>query len=147
MRRCDFTPEQKRMNLKQTLTNGMSPETMKNDPRFHIPDQSVPCNERLPPKLEEFIPKEYLPDVLLVHDPHGVADGKQGRSGYGNVRFEADVPIRYMRTRPEPTTDRHSSNFAHLYLSPSNLCGHGIYICLQATSVVMEITRSSTMRR
>jgi len=132
MRMRDYIPEQKqrlisvaRINLKQSLTNGMSPETMKNDPRFHIPDQSDPCNERLPPKLEEFIPKEYLPDVLLVHDPHGVAEGEQGRPGYGTAPFEADVPIRYVRTRPEPTTDRHSSNFAHLYLSPSNLCGHG----------------------
>ena len=125
MRMRDFTPAQMRMNLKQTLTNGMSPETVKDDPRFHIPDQSIPCNEPLPPKLEEFIPKEYLPNVLLVHDPHGIAEGKKEGSGDCNVQFEADVPIRYIRARPEPTTDGHSSNVAHLYLSPRNICGRG----------------------
>ena len=125
MRMCDFTPEQRRMTLKQTLTYGMSPETIKDDPRFHIPDQSDPCNERLPPKLEEFIPKEYLPDVLLVHDPHGIAEGKHNDSGYWKVQFKADVPIRYIRRRPKPTTDGHSNNFAHLYLSLGNLCGRG----------------------
>ena len=117
-----------RMNLKRALTNGMSPEAIKDDPRFHIPDQSVPCNEHLPPKLEEFIPKEYLPDILLVHDPHGVADGDgdaQGRSRHGDVQFKPDIPIRYTRARPKPMTDGHSSNIAHLYLSPNNLCGRG----------------------
>ena len=113
------------MNLKQTLTNSTNPEIIKNYPRFHIPDQSDPCNERLPPKLEEFIPKEYLPNVLLVHDPHGIAEGKQEGSGSCNVQSEAAVPIRYTRTRPKPTTDGHSSNVAHLYLSPRNLCGRG----------------------
>ena len=132
MRVRDFTPEQKqrllsaaRTNLKQTVTKGMSPETMKNDPRFHIPDQSVPYNERLPPKLEEFIPKEYLPNILLVHDPHSVTKGKHGDSSRYDVQFEADVPIRYTRARPKPMKDGHSSNSAHLYLSSSNLCGEG----------------------
>ena len=132
MRVPHFTPEQKqciisaaRRNLKQTLTNSTNPEIIKNNPRFRIPDQSDPCNERLPPKLEEFIPKEYLPDVLLVHDPHGIAEGKQEGSGSSHVQFEAAVPIRYIRARPEPTKDGHSSNVAHLYLSPRNLCGQG----------------------
>jgi len=132
MRMRDSTPEQKqrlisaaRMNLKQTLAKGMNPDNMKNDPRFHIPDQSIPSNERLPPNLEEFIPKEYLPDVLLVHDPHGVAVGVKRYPGDGDVQSEADVPIRYTRALPEPMTDGHADNVAHLYLSPSNLCGRG----------------------
>ena len=124
-----LTPEQNilaaRMNLKQTLTKDMSPEMMKVDPRFHIPDQTVPSNERLPPKLEEFIPKEYLPDVLLVHDPHGVAVGVKRYPSDGHVQFDAGVPIRYKRALPEPMTDGHAGNVAHLYLSPSNLCGRG----------------------
>jgi hypothetical protein len=132
MRMHNFTPEQKhrlisvaRMNLKQTLTKGMSPKTIKDDPRFHIPDQSVPWNGRLPPKLEEFIPKEYLPDVLLLHDPHLVAEGKKRVCDDGGVQFEAGVPIRYRRALPKPMTDEHASNVAHLYLSPGNLCGRG----------------------
>ena len=121
---CDFTPEQKRMNLKHFLTKSKNPEIIKNDPRFHIP-QSVPCNGRLPPKLEEFIPKEYLPDVLLVHDPDGIAEGTHNYPRYCDDQFEADVPIRYIRARPKPTTDGHSNNFAHLYLSADNFCGRG----------------------
>ena len=128
----DFTPEQMqrlisaaRMSLKQTLTYDMRPETIKNDPRFHIPDQSVPCNMRYPPKLEEFIPKEFLPDILLVHDPYGVAAGEGGVQVCSDVQLKADVPIRYVRARPKPMTDGDSSNLAHLYLSSNNLCGHG----------------------
>ena len=113
------------MNPKRTLTNVMSPEAIKDDPPFHIPDQSVPSNERLPPKLEEFIPKEYLPDVLLVHDPYGLAKGEHEGLRHCNLQFQADVPIRYTRARPEPTTDGHSSNSAHLSLSARNLCGRG----------------------
>jgi hypothetical protein len=128
----DFTREQRklfisgaRQDLKKALTKGMDPEAVKKDPRFHIPDQSLPSNERLPPKLEEFIPKEYLPDVLLVHDPYGVTDGEEKRPSDGNVRFEAAAPVRYTRTLPKPTTDGHTSNVAHLYLSPSSICGRG----------------------
>jgi len=126
----NFTPEQKqllfstaRTNLKQTITKGIKPEILKDDPRFHIPDQSPPWTGPLPPKLEEFIPKEYLPDVLLVYDPCGVTDGVLEDSGH--VQFDECVPIRYTRAHPERKTDGHSSNSAHLYLSPDNLCGSG----------------------
>ena len=128
----DLAPAQKkaflsaaRRRLKQTLTTGMDPTAVKNDPRWAIPDQSAPSNERLPPKLEEFIPKEYLPDVLLVHDPQGVTAGEERRPSDGDIRFEAGVPIRYKRMYPEPMTDGHTSNVAHLYLSASNVCGRG----------------------
>jgi hypothetical protein len=126
----DFSPPEKRKalvsmlrnNPEMTLTMHMGPE---NDPRFHIPDQSVPSNERLPPKLEEFIPKEYLPDVLLVHDPQGVAQGERKCSRDGYAQFKEDVPIRYSRVFPTPMTDGRASNVAHLYLSEGNLCGSG----------------------
>jgi hypothetical protein len=132
MRVSDVTPEQKqrlvlavRSNFKQTITKGMTPEITKVDPRFHIPDQSVPSNQP-PPKLEEFIPKEYLPDVLLVYDPSCVADGRHGRCfSDGELQSEAVVPIRYTRTHSAPMKDEHLSNVAHLYLSPRNLCGTG----------------------
>ena len=124
-----FTPEQKKLALsaarrclKQILTTGMDPTIVKNDPRWAIPDQSTPSNERLPPKLEEFIPTEYLPDVLLVHDPHDVTEGV---IRYPMDQLKTDVPIKYLRILPKPTTDAHTSNIAHLYLSPGNLCGHG----------------------
>jgi hypothetical protein len=117
-----------RMELKQVLTWGMDPEDIEEDPRFHIPDQSVPSNERLPPKLEEFIPTECLPDILLVHDPYDLAAGTEGDRVDGCVQFEADVPIRYKRKHPGPITvtgGQQTSNVGHIYLSPSNLCGRG----------------------
>jgi len=126
----DFTPELKqhlfltaRTHLKQTITKGIKPEILKDDPRFHIPDQSPPWTGPLPPKLEEFIPKEYLPDVLLVYDPCRLTDGVWEDSGH--VQFDECVPIRYTRAHPERKTDGQSSNSAHLYLSPDNLCGSG----------------------
>ena len=132
MRVSDFTPEQKqrlfstaRTNLKYTITKGIEPEILKDDPRFHIPDQSPPWTGPRPPKLEEFVPKEYLPDVLLVYDPGDVTEGSMAYYGYNDIQFDKCVPIRYTRTHPEPMADGHSSNSAHLYLSPRNLCGTG----------------------
>ena len=128
----DFTPEQKqrlfsiaRTHHKQTITEGIEPEILKDDPRFHIPDQSLPWTGPLPPKLEESIPKDYLPDVLLVYDPCDVTDGSMSPYGYHDIQFDECVPIRYTRAHPEPMTGGHSSNSAHLYLSPKNLCGTG----------------------
>ena len=112
-----------RTHLKQTITKGIEPEILKDDPRSHIPDQSPPWTGPLPPKLEEFIPKEYLPDVLLVYDPCGVTDGVLEDSGH--VQFDECVPIRYTRAHPEPRTDGQLNNSAHLYLSSNNLCGNG----------------------
>jgi hypothetical protein len=82
---------------------GMDSKTMGNDPRFYIPDQFVLSNAPLPHNLEEFIPKEYLPDVLLVHDPRGVTEGVEKLPSDGNVQF-TDVPTRYERKLPEPMT-------------------------------------------
>ena len=55
----------------------------------------------LPPKLEEFIPKEFLPDVLLVYDPDGCTNGRQGLKEFGEpttpILEENRKPIRYRR--------------------------------------------------
>jgi hypothetical protein len=111
-----------RKHLKEFLTTGMDPTTVKNDPRWAMPDQSDLSNEPLPPKLEEFIPNEYFPDVLLVHDPQKVTAGVERRPNHKPVTA---APIRYTRVLPKPRTDGHASNIADLYLSASNLCGRG----------------------
>ena len=125
----NLTPEKKelllsaaRRHLKQLLTKDMDPTKIKNDPRWAIPDQSAPSNERLPPKLEEFIPKEHLPDVLLVHDPQNVTQGIKGGPSGRPVRFKV---IRYKRILPELTAGERRGKIANLYLSANNLCGRG----------------------
>jgi hypothetical protein len=110
-----------RKEIKLALTKGMDPKTAKNDPRFHIPDQSVPSpNERLPPKLEEPIPIRFLPEVLLVYDPSNVVFGRERYRN--NVQFDDVVPRRYKRKHPAA---KQTSNVGHIYLSPKNLCGRG----------------------
>jgi hypothetical protein len=66
------------------------------------------------PKLEEFIPKEYLPDVLIVHD-------RDNLTSYG---IKDSITRRYVRRYPthDPTTP---TKEAHLYLSKSQEFGRG----------------------
>ncbi|KAI0767599.1 hypothetical protein C8Q74DRAFT_1203803 [Fomes fomentarius] len=80
------------------------------------------------PKLEEFIPSEYLPDVLLVHDPQNVThSGKEGNAK------DKDEPIQYKRFYPfrqnaDKTEDSGippKENIAHLHLNKSNRLGSG----------------------
>ncbi|KAL4253255.1 hypothetical protein ABKN59_004756 [Abortiporus biennis] len=73
------------------------------------------------PKLEEFIPDVFFPDVLLVHDPHNVAIGFARVTSSGK-------PKRYKRVLPKfPQDDNRtaSENVAHLYLHPKNRLGSG----------------------
>ncbi|KAI0767598.1 hypothetical protein C8Q74DRAFT_966700 [Fomes fomentarius] len=80
------------------------------------------------PKLEEFIPSEYLPDVLLVHDPQNVT-----RSRKADHAEDKDEPIQYKRFYPfrqnaDKTEDSGTppkENIAHLHLSQSNRLGSG----------------------
>ncbi|RPD61823.1 hypothetical protein L226DRAFT_506637 [Lentinus tigrinus ALCF2SS1-7] len=77
------------------------------------------------PKLEEFIPEEYLPDILMVHDLHNVTNAKKpGRSDV--------VPIKYKRFYPAPSKDSREEegsakkeNIAQLHLSKDNRFGAG----------------------
>jgi hypothetical protein len=49
------------------------------------------------PKLEEWIPEQYLPEVLVVYDPDCVA--------YGTDRSQMKI---YKRTHPPPASTRES---------------------------------------
>ncbi|KAI0329811.1 hypothetical protein GY45DRAFT_841765 [Cubamyces sp. BRFM 1775] len=68
------------------------------------------------PKLEEFIPDEYFPDELLVHDPD-------------NTTLQSETPtkpIRYLRCHPVIRRAINAkTRVAHLYLSKENRFGAG----------------------
>ncbi len=80
------------------------------------------------PKLEEFIPSEYLPDVLLVHDPQNVTHSRKE-----DDTKDKDEPIQYKRFYPfrqnadntEESGTPRKENIAHLHLSKSNRLGSG----------------------
>ena len=67
----------------------------------------ISTKTKRPPKLEEFIPYAFLPDILLVNDDDDCATGKQGlRKGIQSVKEgsdrigEGDSQRRYHRVLP-----------------------------------------------
>jgi hypothetical protein len=69
----------------------------------------------LPPKLEEFIPDELFPDILLVYDPDGCALGDQGQNDENRDRNEKTStslsstntkPVRYKRVFPASSSGK-----------------------------------------
>ncbi|KAH9903248.1 hypothetical protein C8Q73DRAFT_633651 [Cubamyces lactineus] len=77
------------------------------DPRFSVKGL---------PKLEEFIPEEYFPDELLVHDPENTTHQPQTPT----------KPIRYLRCHPDIKRAANAeTRVAHLYLSKENRFGAG----------------------
>ncbi|RDX52430.1 hypothetical protein OH76DRAFT_1433883 [Lentinus brumalis] len=74
------------------------------------------------PKLEEFIPEEHLPDILMVHDPNNVTNAR--KAGRSDV-----VPIKYKRFYPTPINDEENGDskgkVSQLYLNKTNRFGTG----------------------
>lgn len=85
----------------------------------------------LPPKLEEFLPKEFFPDILIVHDSDDCASGNQGwRVGSHSSSDHADGKhvYRYKRVLPEPESEgglNNSPRIAALNLSAKQMHAFG----------------------
>lgn len=86
------------------------------------------------PKLEEDIPKYYLPDILYVHDPHDVTMTEEDDYRYARSRtFKPRAPMVYKRMHPKLSRDSAKDNNlptsppreAHLYLAHQNRIGVG----------------------
>lgn len=77
-------------------------------------------------KLEEFIPKQFLPNVLIVHDPRGLS---YGENGDGHSDRPERPPFVYRRHYPvfheedDECLNKHRE--AHLYLDRDGLLGVG----------------------
>lgn len=106
----------------------------------HIPPSQPPFKEL--PKLEEFIPEEYFPDFLLVHDPDQLTPGVSERSSGDPSQKSDDPVVQYKRLWPAfdsdvppkapsgkkagpETNDGLESRTAHLYLSAQCRMGVG----------------------
>ncbi|MCJ1402679.1 hypothetical protein MMC11_005899 [Xylographa trunciseda] len=120
----DFTVEespirQKTMESIDTERIPYGPETTK--------------KRKLSPKLEEFIPNDFLPDILLVDDDNDCATGKQGLRGMtesvkdkigkekSQRRYYRVLPVASQKGYPP----EHKLRTAYLDLSGTNLCGVG----------------------
>ncbi|KAF7433764.1 hypothetical protein PC9H_005729 [Pleurotus ostreatus] len=68
------------------------------------------------PNLEEFIPKEYLPDTLIVHD------SDQTTRMYGP--YQKSYPYRRQYPKRSPTT-KGQGKIGHIYLGQANKLGSG----------------------
>ncbi|KAI1792708.1 hypothetical protein LXA43DRAFT_1180799 [Ganoderma leucocontextum] len=87
------------------------------------------------PKLEEFIPDEFFPDVLMVHDPDNTT--KSRKDDDSEPDSDKDKPIMYKRYYPNPdrkmgsaegnasTAPKEKENVAHLYMRKANRFGVG----------------------
>ncbi|KDQ52257.1 hypothetical protein JAAARDRAFT_198431 [Jaapia argillacea MUCL 33604] len=97
-------------------------------------DPEVVKNLRKIPKLEEFIPDKYFPDVLMVHDPDDLTPGQYRSRSTAKVGEEAlkAKPIKYKRVFPvfdsnktDKGEDAPPPRVAHLYLSAADRLGEG----------------------
>jgi hypothetical protein len=85
----------------------------------------------LPPKLEEFLPKEFYPGILRVHDCNNCAFGDAPSSGKNDSQKRHHVDTskvyRYKRVFPVPESSSSSNQarVASLHLRPSYLHGVG----------------------
>jgi hypothetical protein len=81
------------------------------------------------PKLEEFIPKEYFPDILLVNDPDRTTEGRRSNRYQPRAAHSKAVPLRYKRLWPKFDRDSDSTNspplVAHLDMASAPLLGEG----------------------
>ena len=84
----------------------------------------------LPPKLEEFLPKEFYPDILLVYDTDNCAFGdipKRSKTYWSpppkQHRTNTSEPHGYKRVFPAPESDCSSdkARIASLHLCTANL--------------------------
>ncbi|KII90866.1 hypothetical protein PLICRDRAFT_52573 [Plicaturopsis crispa FD-325 SS-3] len=94
-----------------------------------------PFSLRGVPKLEEFIPEEFLPDILMVHDPNDVCLGTYSTTTSG----EPVVPKRYRRLLPATGPDTANMNTAEVFLASSNLKGSGNHSHVYSASVCLPL--------
>ena len=84
----------------------------------------------LPPKLEEFLPEEFVPEILVVRDAGNCTSGDQGAKSRETTRSDyqdGQSTHLYRRVLPEPKGKRDSkdSKVADLFLSAKQLHGVG----------------------
>ncbi|KAI0080013.1 hypothetical protein K474DRAFT_1769692 [Panus rudis PR-1116 ss-1] len=90
------------------------------------------------PTLTEKIPRDYLPNMLLVHDPTDLTLGREpsryGRDPDPVAHSTENKPFLYKRVYPPPTpTDLADNRKASLYLSKGNLLGTGHHSLVYAS--------------
>ncbi|KAA1475651.1 hypothetical protein DENSPDRAFT_842457 [Dentipellis sp. KUC8613] len=107
-------------------------------------DAGDPFNLEGIPKLEQFIPEEYFPDYILVHDPQDVCSGRPPRhiQTKGSATEEASEPKRYKRVFPtdemlrsKKSKDEDRPNVAHLYVNKKGEMGEGHHSMAYRASV------------
>ena len=84
----------------------------------------------LPPKLEEFLPPEFMPDTLIVFDSDECSFGNQGsRAANTEPPISSDPPAAYTYERvflqPGDARNKEAPRIAELHLSASQLYGRG----------------------
>ncbi|KAJ7641270.1 hypothetical protein FB45DRAFT_738095 [Roridomyces roridus] len=120
---------------------------------FCFDDLSQPPIYNRLPKLEEFIPTAYFPDILYVNDPQGQSSlGHYGRNGQSaKTQTKEAVPRKYKRVWPRFDRDEEgprskpelpkspSSNLriAHLDLSAAPLLGTGNHSVVHRASLLL----------
>ncbi|PIL28838.1 hypothetical protein GSI_08883 [Ganoderma sinense ZZ0214-1] len=79
------------------------------------------------PKLEEFIPDGFLPDVLMVHDPDNTTKSRTRKGVDSEADSDKDKPVMYKRCAPKfaDPERKEKESVAHLYLRKANRFGLG----------------------
>jgi hypothetical protein len=77
------------------------------------------------PKLEEFIPQQYLPRSLCVHDPDGRVSGAESTSQTETLHYRRMYPKPESEENSSQTNSRDAQRIGHLYLTRQSRIGTG----------------------
>ncbi|CCM06631.1 uncharacterized protein FIBRA_08911 [Fibroporia radiculosa] len=100
-------------------------------------ENELQCSIEDLPRLQEFIPREHFPDILMVHDPDELTQGEEVEPNSDCKEDEKShtAPIKYKRVWPtcdDPTGGEalnmrsgDEARTAHLYLSANSRIGVG----------------------
>ncbi|KAI0090885.1 hypothetical protein BDY19DRAFT_743469 [Irpex rosettiformis] len=97
------------------------------------PPRNSPFSVEDIPKLQEAIPDAFMPDFLLVHDPHNVTFCRGFNTIEDNLHLTVPPPRKYQRIFPKisrtdldiPEVCKARDTISHLYLHQKNRLGVG----------------------
>lgn len=101
--------------------------------------------EDLPPKLEEYLAEDCLPNFLNVIDQGQCTSGNQGKLEPG-VRFADSTPVVHTYIRQYPAPGINCDAVACLVLSPTNLHGAGRHSSIYRAKFTLPCSLTTNAR-
>ncbi|KAI0821235.1 hypothetical protein BC629DRAFT_1459377 [Irpex lacteus] len=123
------------------------------EPSVHAPRDS-PFSVEDVPKLQETLPPAFMPDYLLVHDPHAVTRNDGRNKTKSELSSISTPPCKYRRIFPKidksaldvPPAAKAHDMVAHLYLHQKNRLGVGHHSLVYRAPLTLPPPLSASSR-